>query len=180
MSKKWWTDLDLKNFRTFRHNTFLFTLCMKFLKLLKLLNKKKRTQWHVEGRSPFLKRAAIFFSIFGFDGLNFAQLTQSNWGISCFSKNQIWRGDLGTTGRHGMEWPYIIVPYHFFLNSLTILGPMCFLPFINDLSERVTSSIKLFANDCELYRTIKKKSDYHKLQLYPNQPSGMWSFYILV
>ena len=56
----------------------------------------------------------------------------------------------------------------------TILGPLCFLLFINDLPERVTSIIKLFADDCKLYRKIKKKSDCYKLQQDLNQLSA-WS-----
>ena len=35
------------------------------------------------------------------------------------------------------------------------LGPLCFLVFINDFPNMVSSKIKLFANDCRLYRKIK-------------------------
>ena len=41
----------------------------------------------------------------------------------------------------------------------TILGPLCFLLYINDLPDRISSSIKLFADDCKVYRDIRSKSD---------------------
>ena len=36
----------------------------------------------------------------------------------------------------------------------TILGPIMFLLFINDIGDTIDSSIKLFADDCLLFRTI--------------------------
>ena len=42
-----------------------------------------------------------------------------------------------------------------------VLGPIMFLCHINDLSE---SSVRLFADDCLLYRTIKKEEDHLTLQ----------------
>jgi hypothetical protein len=44
------------------------------------------------------------------------------------------------------------------------LGPILFLCHINDLPDSVTSSIRLFADDCLLYRTIKTAKDHKKLQ----------------
>ena len=38
----------------------------------------------------------------------------------------------------------------------TVLGPLLFLTYINDLPNNIHSSIRLFADDCVLYREIKK------------------------
>jgi hypothetical protein len=44
------------------------------------------------------------------------------------------------------------------------LGPIMFLCHINDLPDCVNSSVRLFADDCLLYRTIKKEEDHLTLQ----------------
>ena len=46
----------------------------------------------------------------------------------------------------------------------TVLGPIMFLWHINDLPDCVNSSVRLYANDCLLYRTIKKEEDHLTLQ----------------
>lgn len=46
----------------------------------------------------------------------------------------------------------------------TVLGPLMFLRHINDLPDTVKSQVRLFADDCLLYRTIKSQSDHEKLQ----------------
>ena len=38
-----------------------------------------------------------------------------------------------------------------------VLGPLLFLTYINDLPNNIHSSIRLFADDCALYREIKMK-----------------------
>jgi hypothetical protein len=46
----------------------------------------------------------------------------------------------------------------------TVLGPLLFLVYINDLPENFHSSAKLFADDCLLYREVNTTSDTNKLQ----------------
>ena len=46
----------------------------------------------------------------------------------------------------------------------TILGPILFLLYVNDLPEIVTSTAKLFADDCKLYRNIFSIEDCDLLQ----------------
>ena len=47
----------------------------------------------------------------------------------------------------------------------TVLGPVLFLIFRNDLSDNIKNNIvRLFANDCILYRSIQVSSDCNKLQ----------------
>ena len=41
----------------------------------------------------------------------------------------------------------------------TVLGPLLFLTYINDLPNNIHSSIRLFADDCVLYRDIKNEID---------------------
>jgi hypothetical protein len=46
----------------------------------------------------------------------------------------------------------------------TVLGPLAFLCHINDLPDCVKSSVRLFADDCLLYRPIKSWQDHIDLQ----------------
>ena len=46
----------------------------------------------------------------------------------------------------------------------TVLGPLLFLVYINDLPSKVNSQARLFADDCLLYRTINTDKDSTALQ----------------
>ena len=46
----------------------------------------------------------------------------------------------------------------------TVLGPLLFLAYINDLPSRVKAKARLFADDCLLYRNIKTNEDAESLQ----------------
>ena len=46
----------------------------------------------------------------------------------------------------------------------SVLGPVLFLIFINDLPEGIRSSVRLFADDCVLYKNIKSPMDCQILQ----------------
>ena len=46
----------------------------------------------------------------------------------------------------------------------TVLGPLLFLCYINDLRLHIDSHIRLFADDCLLYRTIRNHGDHLLLQ----------------
>ena len=46
----------------------------------------------------------------------------------------------------------------------TVLGPILFLMFINDLPHNIASGIKLFADDCVFYRPINSTEDHLALQ----------------
>ena len=47
----------------------------------------------------------------------------------------------------------------------TVLGPLLFSLYINDISSDIESEIRLFADDFVCYREIKDEDDTMKLQL---------------
>ena len=46
----------------------------------------------------------------------------------------------------------------------TVLGPLLFLLYINDITVNIKSNIRIFADDCILYREIQNNNDKHLLQ----------------
>jgi len=46
----------------------------------------------------------------------------------------------------------------------SILGPILFLLFINDLADKISSVAKLFADDSKLYRSVRSDDDCKLLQ----------------
>ena len=56
----------------------------------------------------------------------------------------------------------------------TVLGPLFFILYINDINADTTSSIRLFADDCLLYRVINTVSDADMLQR-DLQQLGKWA-----
>ena len=46
----------------------------------------------------------------------------------------------------------------------TVLGPLMFLLYMNDVSENISSSIRLFADDCIIYCSISNNDDTTLLQ----------------
>jgi retron-type reverse transcriptase len=49
----------------------------------------------------------------------------------------------------------------------SVLGPLLFLIFINDLANRVKSKVRLFADDCIVYSDINSVQDSRILQSEP-------------
>ncbi len=46
----------------------------------------------------------------------------------------------------------------------TVLGPLMFLIFINDIGYNISSTIRLFADDALIYRYVNNKEDSNNLQ----------------
>ena len=46
----------------------------------------------------------------------------------------------------------------------SVIGPTLFLLFINDIQDGISSPIRLFADDCVIYREILSETDYNSLQ----------------
>jgi hypothetical protein len=53
------------------------------------------------------------------------------------------------------------------------LGPLLFLVYVNDIWRNIDSNIRLFADDCAIYRKITNKHDIEKLQKDLNTLGGM-------
>ena len=47
----------------------------------------------------------------------------------------------------------------------TVLGPLMFLVYINDINENIRSSVWLFADDCVIYKPIRTLQDAEDLQI---------------
>ena len=48
----------------------------------------------------------------------------------------------------------------------SILGPLLFLMYVNDIWRNIDSSIRLFADGCVIYRKITNKHDLENMQKY--------------
>ena len=48
--------------------------------------------------------------------------------------------------------------------QVTVLGPLLFYVYINNMSSGIESEIRLFADDCVCYREIKGEEDTMELQ----------------
>jgi len=48
----------------------------------------------------------------------------------------------------------------------SVLGPLLFLVYVNDTWRNIDSCIRLFADDCIIYRKIATKNDIEKLRNY--------------
>ena len=46
----------------------------------------------------------------------------------------------------------------------SVLGPILFVIFINDLSTKIDSPVYMFADDTKVYRSIKSEDDIERLQ----------------
>jgi hypothetical protein len=56
----------------------------------------------------------------------------------------------------------------------SVLGPLLFLAYVNDIWKNFESNIRLFADDCIIYRRILDSSDIKKLQTDLNR-LGEWA-----
>ena len=55
----------------------------------------------------------------------------------------------------------------------SVLGPLLFLAYVNDIWRNTESNIRLFADDCIIYRKIMDSSDIDTLEMDLNR-SGEW------
>ncbi|KAJ4441739.1 hypothetical protein ANN_11597 [Periplaneta americana] len=46
----------------------------------------------------------------------------------------------------------------------SVLGPLLFIIYVNDLCQDITSNVRLFADDCIIYRKIRNNSDVDAIQ----------------
>jgi len=56
----------------------------------------------------------------------------------------------------------------------SVLGPLLFLAYANDILRNIESTIRLFADDCVIYRKITNKGDRNFAER-PGQAGGVGS-----
>jgi hypothetical protein len=49
--------------------------------------------------------------------------------------------------------------------SSRVLGPLLFIAYVNDIWRNIESTIRLFADDCIIYRKIINSKDIEKMQM---------------
>jgi hypothetical protein len=52
----------------------------------------------------------------------------------------------------------------------SVLGPLLFLAYVNDIWRTIESTIRLFAEDCIIYRELINNKDMAMLQIDLNRP----------
>ena len=82
---------------------------------------------------------------------------QTHRWISNFLKHRAQRVVVG--GEHS-TWTDVVSGFP----QGTVLGPLLFLTYINDLPDNLKSSVRLFADDCMLYHEIQNEIDSEELQ----------------
>ena len=82
------------------------------------------------------------------------ELVARHWIFFCFRKQRVVVNGVNS------DWAPVLsgVP------EGTVLGPLLFSLYINDISSDIESEIRPFADDCVCYREIKDKEDTMKLQ----------------
>ena len=55
----------------------------------------------------------------------------------------------------------------------SVLGPLLFLVYVNDIWRNMESTIRLFADDCVIYRKIINNEDMEKTAERPGQAGGL-------
>ena len=62
----------------------------------------------------------------------------------------------------------------------SVLGPILFLIYINDLDDSITSNVVKFADDTKLFRKVNTDGDKQHLQISISQwlpcPLAIWAF----
>ena len=61
----------------------------------------------------------------------------------------------------------------------SVLGPILFLIYVNDIPEIVNCSVKMFADNTKLFRTVKSIDDCNILQNYLNTLSQLTNDWLL-
>jgi hypothetical protein len=55
----------------------------------------------------------------------------------------------------------------------SVSGPLLLLVYLNDIWRNIDTSVRLFTDDCKIYRKITNKKDIENLQKFLNNLGGM-------